>query len=186
MPLAGAGRSPQIFAVRHRAKAAPPPESKPWVCALLPTGTPCRKAKPLPTKQVARLALYRRQVVTRRQANLNPKANQRFAQSRVKGRCPLRVQGGARELLPTGNFGESRFRTLISKPNGLRHTAGGRSHAEGEPEPTGKTIIPRCLTATGNYLYDKGENDEQFQRSFRIGIPFLQLTGTFYYTSTKK
>lgn len=26
-----------------------------------------------------------------------------------------------------------------------------------------KTIIPRCLAATGNYLYDKGENDERFQ-----------------------
>ena len=42
--------------------------------------------------------------------------------SRVKGRCPLRVQGGAREVLaarqspPTGVT-----RTLKSKPDGLRY-----------------------------------------------------------------
>ena len=66
MSLAGAGGAREPLPTGPRRKLLRPPESKPWVCALLPTGNPRRKAKPLPTKQVARLALYRRRAVTRR------------------------------------------------------------------------------------------------------------------------
>ncbi len=57
-------------------------------------------------KSCAGVFFYRAEPANpRRKAYLNPiKQAERLAQYRVKGHCPLRVQGGARRSLPQGNL----------------------------------------------------------------------------------
>ena len=99
MSLAGAGRSPQ----------------------LSPTGAPD------PQKQTRSLRLIA-ESNPRRKANLNPqKSKSPDLRLRVKGRCPLRVQGGAR------NYRRQAHPNLKSKPNGLRLIAVRQSPPQGNP-----------------------------------------------------
>ena len=49
------------------------------------------------------------------------KQNGSFAPNRVKGQCPLRVQGGARGILAVRHLALGASESSISKPNGLRY-----------------------------------------------------------------
>ena len=93
-------------------------------------------ARRTPNTQAERLALHSRQAVTRRRRNRTQKSKTGvLRQNRVKGGSPLRVQGRARETCRQATRRKPLPPPPISKPNGLRSTAGRRSHAEGKTTP---------------------------------------------------
>ena len=82
-------------------------------------------------------AKFCRQAIPADRRTPNPhKQAGRLARYRVKGRCPLRVQGGARRIIadrqspPTGAP-----RTPKSKPHGLRPLPTGNPRRQAHPEP---------------------------------------------------
>ena len=105
-PLRVQGRARIILAVRHPADRRKPNPTKQNVSFALFIADRRTRTPPQAKRQFC--AFYCRKA-PRRQAHPNPtKQNVSFAQSRVKGRGPLRVQGGARIILadrqspPTG------------------------------------------------------------------------------------
>ena len=69
-----------------------------------------------------------------RRTRTHNKQNASFAFIRVKGRCPLRVQGGARESLPKA-FAARRTRTPQSKPERLAPLPKGNPRRKANPNP---------------------------------------------------
>ena len=97
-------------------------------------------------KSCAGVFFYRAEPANpRRKAYLNPiKQAERLAQYRVKGHCPLRVQGGARRSLPQGNLRRQAHPTPNSKSSDLRRT-GSRDIV-----PCGCRAEPANLLPQGN------------------------------------
>ena len=89
-------------------------------------------------KSCAGVFFYRAEPANPRcKAYLNPiKQAERLAQYRVKGRCPLRVQGGARRSLPQGTRRQA-------PPNPTKQVARLALIAARQSPPTGETRTPR-------------------------------------------